>query len=276
MLTVLSLLLIATLWISDGNVHECHFISDTWKLPPANISNEMLAAWTEQDLQLHKFLSTSIPEALAHTGATSFDTHLKGVQAVLRHWGADNDVCNGGLFHSIYGTEGFQGFKLPLDKRAAVRRLIGERAERLAWVFCMVDRKSVDDTLDLPRGHDSYSFVARPELGRFSIPLSGEAEWLDFLELSLADWLEQVEGAAEKENPLFEWEKGEAWSYRRVAFSKMAEILSVRKGKTVAVDMYRAIYATEPVATRHLHQIITPPMSIAAKEARAALMSASE
>ena len=37
--------------------------------------------------------------------------------------------------------------------------------------------------------------------------------------------LEQVEGAAEKKNPLFEWEVGEAWSYRRVAYSCMADIL---------------------------------------------------
>lgn len=34
-----------------------------------------------------------------------------------------------------------------------------------------------------------------------------------------------MEGAAEKKNPLFEWEVGEAWSYRRVAYSRMADIL---------------------------------------------------
>ena len=47
-------------------------------------------------------------------------------------------------------------------------------------------------------------------LGRFPIPLEDEEEWLDFLELSLADRLEQVEGAALKENKLFGWKKGEA------------------------------------------------------------------
>jgi hypothetical protein len=230
--------------------------------------------WLVHDEQLHAFLSTSIPEALHHTGATSFDNHLKGVQSVLRNWKASSDLCNAGLFHSIYGTEGFQGFKLPLDKRSAVRQLIGEKAERLAWIFCMVDRKSVDDTLYLPESQRTYSFVARPELGRFQILLTGETEWLDFLELSLADWLEQVEGAAQKANPLFEWQVGEAWSYRREAFKKMAEVLVERRGKDVALEMYRAVYMVEPVATRHLHQAITPPMSTAAKEARAALLSA--
>jgi hypothetical protein len=35
-------------------------------------------------------------------------------------------------------------------------------------------------------------FTSREELGCFPIPLKDEDEWLDFLELSLADWLEQV------------------------------------------------------------------------------------
>jgi hypothetical protein len=42
-----------------------------------------------------------------------------------------------------------QGFKLPLSSRPQMRALLGGRAERLAWIFCMVDRKSVDATLTL-------------------------------------------------------------------------------------------------------------------------------
>ena len=75
--------------------------------------------------------------------------------------------------------------------------------------------------------------------------------------LSLADWLEQVEGASEKSNPLFEWSKGEAWSYRRLAYSKMADILVKRRGLIIARDTLNAIYDVEPEATRHLHQPIT-------------------
>jgi len=44
----------------------------------------------------------------------------------------------------------------------------------------------------------TYKLRARPELGHFDIQLTKE-EWLDFLELTLADWLEQVEGAARLE-----------------------------------------------------------------------------
>lgn len=139
-----------------------------------------------------------VPEALNHTGAATFDSHLIGLQAVLRNWKASGDVANAGLWHSIYGTQGFQGFeKLPWSRRSEVRELIGAQAERFVWIFCMADRKSVDDTLfllDNDQEQRSRSFVirARAELGRFDISFRDEQEWLDFLELTVADWLEQV------------------------------------------------------------------------------------
>ena len=39
---------------------------------------------------------------------------------------------------------------------------------------------------------------AFPNIFHSGIFIIDEEEWLDFLELTLADWLEQVEGAAEK------------------------------------------------------------------------------
>jgi len=113
------------------------------------------------------------------------------VETILRIWHAKDEVCKAGLFHSIYGTEGFQGFKLHLSNRPRLRNLIGSDAERLAWIFCMVDRKSVDDTLFVDDALSinpgrRFQFVARPELGRFPILLKDEDEWLDFLELTLA------------------------------------------------------------------------------------------
>ena len=37
--------------------------------------------------------------------------------------------------------------------------------------------------------------------------------------------------------------------------------------------MYDEVYAMEPQETRHLHQVSTPPMSDAAREAREAMKS---
>ncbi len=67
---------------------------------------------------------------VAHT-SKSYLAHAISVYNDLKEWGADEDVRNAGLFHSIYGTELFQGFTLPLEKRGEVRELIGDRAD--AW-----------------------------------------------------------------------------------------------------------------------------------------------
>lgn len=80
-------------------------ISDRWKIP-ADISADALFSWAEKDAELHAFMASTIPQALNHTGATSFDSHLRGVRDVLRTWKAEEHVQLAGLFHSIYGTEG--------------------------------------------------------------------------------------------------------------------------------------------------------------------------
>ena len=116
-------------------------------------------------------------------------------------------------------------------------------------------------------------FKARPELGGFSIHLTGENEWLDFLELSLSDYLEQVEGAAEKPSTLFHWKVGEAYSYRRQAYINMRDILVKRLGKNVIAETYNAVYHRESEETRSLHQVLTPPMSGAAQRAQEAIRS---
>ena len=76
-----------------------------------------------------------------HTGKT-YIGHLLAVHRILEEQGCGLDVCRAGLFHSVYGTELFQGFKLPVERRAEIRELIGERAERLAYMNCAMDRAS--------------------------------------------------------------------------------------------------------------------------------------
>lgn len=66
------------------------------------------------------------------SGSITFDEHLKGVQSVLRSWGSDQAICDAGLFHSIYGTEGFQGYKLPFSNRAEIRKV------RYTYSWCLV------------------------------------------------------------------------------------------------------------------------------------------
>lgn len=66
---------------------------------------------------------------------------------------------------------------------------------------------------------------------------------------------------------------GEAWSYRRVAYQRMAEILANRRGLSVAKQTHETVYAMESPETKSLHQFMTPPMSRAAQQAREAYAS---
>ena len=50
------------------------------------------------------------------------------------------------------GTEGFQDFCLSFNRRADVRALIGERAEFVAYVNCVMDRTTLDAALDAKPG----------------------------------------------------------------------------------------------------------------------------
>jgi hypothetical protein len=153
----------------------------------------------------------------------------------------------------------------------------------------MVDRSTVDKTVFKWNFNDTttatnnksgeiFSFLARPELGRFAIHLS-KSEWVDFIELTLADWLEQVEGAAEKENPIFRWKVGEAYAYRRTAYAKMVDILTHERRdrlENIVKEMHADVYGTEGISTRHLVQLRTPPPTEEAKNALEALRSAGE
>ena len=61
--------------------------------------------------------------------------HLVGTRRLLRKWECSDDVCNAGLFHSIYGTPIYDPKTLSIDDRKIVRDLIGERSEHLVHLF---------------------------------------------------------------------------------------------------------------------------------------------
>ena len=148
--------------------------------------------------------------------------------------------------------------------------------DRSTFDRTVFDWKTSDATTNNP--NEQFTFAARPELGRFPIHLNKE-EWVDFIELTLADWMEQVQGAAETTSTLFHWKKGEAYAYRRTAYAKMADILSHERRdrlEHIVHEMHSDVYGTEDEGTRHLVQLRTPPPTEAAKLALEALMSAGE
>lgn len=76
-----------------------------------------------------------------HSGRTLLE-HLTGTYDLLEKWGDPKDVCVGGLFHSIYGTQYYTVQSTDLADRKRIADIIGPQAEELAFLFCTTDRMS--------------------------------------------------------------------------------------------------------------------------------------
>ena len=85
-----------------------------------------------------------------HSGGALLD-HLRGTHDLLHTWGNDRAVSAGGLFHSIYGTQAYQTQSASLEDRQRIRTVIGERAERLAFLFGVSNRGEFFEALDKGR-----------------------------------------------------------------------------------------------------------------------------
>jgi hypothetical protein len=159
-----------------------------------------------------------------HTGK-SYLAHLIGVYRYMKDKGCSEELCQAGMFHSIYGTELFQRFGLPLERRPEVRALIGERAERLAYLNCAMDRASFDRAAD--QSTEPYDVVDR--ITGETVSLS-QADFDDLCRVHLFDWLEQVP-------------RSQKWDYRRAGYRRLAQRLG-----GIAGDDYDRIFASAPAA----------------------------
>jgi hypothetical protein len=156
----------------------------------------------------------------------SFLAHLVAVYRLMESEGCDEELCRAGMFHSIYGTQMFQGFKLPLDRRDEVRALIGERAERLGYLNSAMDRPTFDAAV--ARGSEPFRFIDR--FTGQEVELSRE-EFDDLSRVHLYDWLEQVPRSKV------------GWGWRREAYRRLAERLG-----GVALAAYDRTFAQEPAS----------------------------
>jgi len=166
-------------------------------------------------------------DRVSHTQKTYLG-HLVNVYRLMESNACTEELCRAGMFHSIYGTEKFQGFKLPLEKRGEVAALIGERAELLGYLNCAMDRASLDRELD--KDGDSYCIAIRDT--REQVKLN-RADYEDLCRVHLFDWLEQV--------PRSQY----GWGYRRAAYRRMAERLGGQ-----ALVLYDEVFAKEPVEVK--------------------------
>jgi hypothetical protein len=172
------------------------------------------------------FLQSLGTQDVPHTGE-GFFAHLFAVYRDLKKWGEGEEVCLAGLFHSIYGTEKFRLFSLPIERREEVIALIGEHAERVAYINCVMDRSTFDALVrDLGAADRGALRVRHRDTGEW-LDMTPR-EWRDLKTMHLCDWLEQVPRSQE-------------WDYRRDTYQALAEQLG-----GVALAAYERVYAAVP------------------------------
>lgn len=132
-----------------------------------------------------QFLTDHGAHTRGHSQGALLD-HLREVHDLLQSWGAPEFLCDAGLFHSVYGTESFRHVTIPLELRPQVERLIGEKAESLAYHFGVMDHGSFALNRDLRAG---FSITHR--FSGETIPLDPD-EWANLCELFVANALEQL------------------------------------------------------------------------------------
>jgi hypothetical protein len=178
----------------------------------------------EQDLKtLTRFLTEQGASDVDHSNRT-YMAHLVNVYRLMQDEGCTEELCRAGMFHSIYGTQLFQAFSLPLERRGDVRALIGDRAERLAYLNCVMDRATLDRAAET-----EGPYRVRDRIAETDVDLSRE-DFDDLCRIHLYDWLEQVPRSRH------------GWDYRRAAYRRLAERLGPK-----ARAAYERTFAAEPV-----------------------------
>jgi hypothetical protein len=130
-----------------------------------------------------RFLRKARTEQMPHSERGLFD-HLLGTRQLLVEWEARPALCDAGLFHSVYSTEHYELKAIPLSMRDEVRQLIGDEAESLVWLFCMMRRKTLGQNLR----RDEHLSVQHRLTGEW-IPLT-KAQFQDLVTMTFANCLE--------------------------------------------------------------------------------------
>jgi hypothetical protein len=86
-----------------------------------------------------------------HSGRTLLE-HLIGTYKILDEGFAPLHVCDAGLFHSVYGTSYFKPKTISLDNRDIVKDIIGEEAENLVFMFCVISPPRFENIMSLQDG----------------------------------------------------------------------------------------------------------------------------
>ncbi len=125
---------------------------------------------------------------LVRHGTQSLDDHLVNTYDILTAWYQPPRVQYAGLIHSVYSTDAFTYQTFEMTEREQVRALVGAEAERLAYLFCSIDRRELTSTVAASDVADAFDLTSRLD-GR-PMRITG-AEAGDLLTMYMANAAEQ-------------------------------------------------------------------------------------
>ena len=132
-------------------------------------------------------------EELNRLGAGEFEhlngsllDHLNATYALLKQWRASPALCDAGLYHAAYGTDGFDEKVVSLSHREKIANIIGKEAEAIVYLYCSCDREYVFTRIGKS---ERIQFKDRFNSEEFIL---NEQEAKHFCELTVANELELV------------------------------------------------------------------------------------
>ena len=95
----------------------------------------------DEDARVIAFLESEGAARHGHGPGRSLLDHLRETASILDRWGQPAWLQHAALVHSVYGTEARRRRLVSPARRAEVSELVGERAERVAYLFAAIPRR---------------------------------------------------------------------------------------------------------------------------------------
>jgi hypothetical protein len=121
----------------------------------------------------------------------SLAAHLRGTETLLREWSACEAVSIAGLYHAVYGTDGYNPALVGISMRKHIASLLGKDAEELAYLYGACNRR-----LYYPRIGTESQLIFADRFTNTEYLISNE-QLRDLCELILANELEIAQGSAD-------------------------------------------------------------------------------
>lgn len=134
--------------------------------------------------------------------------HLTGTYNLLVEWGADEALCDAGLFHAAYGTFGYDEKLIDVSRRNDLTALIGKEAESIVYTYCACDRDKTYPNLKnrvvifRDRFDDQTRYLTSKQLRNFcELTVANQLELINSNDSFRQKWAQDMYKLFKKMNP---------------------------------------------------------------------------